>query len=83
MVHIHAARVNGHHEIMVEDNGVGIEPAHLPKIFDMFYRASLLSKGSGLGLYIAWESAQKMNYKIDVQSSFGFGSVFTLKIPVN
>ncbi|MFZ6009734.1 MAG: sensor histidine kinase, partial [Bacteroidota bacterium] len=37
--------------IMIEDNGIGIAPEHHTKIFDMFYRASEKSSGSGLGLY--------------------------------
>ncbi|MEQ8243475.1 PAS domain-containing sensor histidine kinase, partial [Fulvivirga sp.] len=38
--------------INISDNGIGIEEEHLPKIFDMFYRATELSQGSGLGMYI-------------------------------
>jgi signal transduction histidine kinase len=68
-------------QIRIEDNGVGISADHLPKIFDMFYRASSTSKGSGLGLYIAHESAQKMNYKIEVESVFKKGTIFKINIP--
>ncbi len=75
-------RHNGHHEIRIEDNGLGIAPDQLPKIFNMFYRASSISKGSGLGLYIAMESAEKLKYQIDVQSEVGVGSVFSIRIPV-
>ncbi len=67
--------------ITIEDNGIGIAEAHLPKIFDMFYRASTVSKGSGLGLYIAVESAQKLNYKINVSSKLNEGTTFIIEIP--
>jgi signal transduction histidine kinase len=74
---------NGTQQIRIEDNGIGISADHLPKIFDMFYRASSTSKGSGLGLYIAVESAQKMNYKIEAESIFTKGTIFKINIPLN
>lgn len=67
--------------IVVKDNGIGIEKDQLPKIFDMFYRASVTSCGSGLGLYIVQESIKKLNYDIEVQSTFGEGSTFSVVIP--
>ncbi|MEQ8807607.1 MAG: HAMP domain-containing sensor histidine kinase, partial [Imperialibacter sp.] len=66
--------------IMVSDNGEGIKPEILKRIFEMFYRGTTSSKGSGLGLYIASEAAQKIKGKITVQSEFGMGSVFTLHL---
>ena len=42
----------GNTEIRIYDNGIGIKNEHLPKIFDMFYRATNKSDGSGLGMYI-------------------------------
>jgi signal transduction histidine kinase len=53
----------------------------LEKIFVMFYRASDKSSGSGLGLYIAKESANKINANLFVESVVGEGSKFTLVIP--
>ncbi len=67
-------------KLRIEDNGIGIEQPHLSKIFDMFFRASHKSDGSGLGLYIAAESAKKMNYDIDVESMIGVGTVFYIII---
>lgn len=68
-------------EIQIIDNGQGIREEYIPKLFNMFYRASETSKGSGLGLYIAMESARKMNWSIDVKSEYGKGTVFTIHIP--
>jgi signal transduction histidine kinase len=72
---------NGYCSLNVEDNGIGIEQEHHPKVFDMFYRASTQSQGSGLGLYIVKESADKMRYQISIKSELGKGSVFSLRIP--
>lgn len=80
-IRVGAERNNGHVEITVEDNGQGIGPEHLSKIFDMFYRASTDSKGSGLGLFIAQETANKLGGKIKVQSTLGKGTKFSLTIP--
>lgn len=65
----------------VTDNGNGIESQHLEKIFDMFYRASDNSSGSGLGLFITREAAQKLNGTITVTSEQHVGSVFEITIP--
>lgn len=67
--------------IHVEDNGEGIRPELNQKIFEMFFRASDTSKGSGLGLYIARESAQKIGARITLRSVYGKGSTFTVVAP--
>lgn len=67
--------------IHVEDNGEGIRPELNQKIFEMFFRASDTSKGSGLGLYIARESAQKIGAKITLRSVYGKGATFTVVVP--
>lgn len=65
----------------IEDNGIGIsEEAHL-KIFEMFYRVSQDSVGSGLGLYIVKEAVNKLNGEIKVQSETGVGTTFLIRIP--
>jgi signal transduction histidine kinase len=81
-IRVGAERKNSHHiEIVVEDNGQGIGEEHLNKIFQMFYRASSDSKGSGLGLFIAQETASKLGGKISVHSAIGKGSKFSITIP--
>ncbi len=65
--------------IEVIDNGRGIQKEHQAKIFDMFYRASDDSKGSGLGLYIVKEAVQKLNGEIRIQSKWGEGTTFSIK----
>jgi signal transduction histidine kinase len=65
-------------EIGIEDNGQGIPEDSLPKIFDMFFRASPTTEGTGLGLYIVREALTKINGNIEVKSRYGKGSVFTI-----
>jgi signal transduction histidine kinase len=67
--------------LMVEDNGIGIEKENLCKIFDMFYRASEATPGSGLGLYIVKETVENLAGSIEVISSPGIGTTFTVTIP--
>ena len=66
--------------IEIEDNGEGIKPEIQEKIFNMFYRGHEKSKGSGLGLYIAREAAEKIDGTIAVKSHYGVGSTFTLEL---
>lgn len=63
-------------EISIEDNGQGIARENIPKIFDMFYRASPTTDGTGLGLYIVQEALAKINGIITVDSEIGRGSTF-------
>ena len=66
--------------LTVADNGEGIKPEIVKKIFDMFYRGSTASRGSGLGLYIATEAAAKVKGKITVETEYGKGTVFTVSL---
>jgi len=67
--------------INVEDNGQGIAREYHTKIFDMFYRANEMSKGSGLGLYIVKEALMKLSGSIQLDSTPGIGTVITVKLP--
>jgi signal transduction histidine kinase len=67
--------------IQIEDNGIGIRQEHHDRIFEMFYRANDTAAGSGLGLYIAKEAADKLHSTITFISEYGKGSVFTLSLP--
>lgn len=68
-------------QIEIQDNGIGIDEESQTKIFNMFYRVSQESVGSGLGLYIVKEAVNKLNGEIKVQSEIGTGTTFTIKIP--
>ncbi|MEJ0029335.1 MAG: HAMP domain-containing sensor histidine kinase [Bacteroidota bacterium] len=65
----------------VTDNGMGIPVEHHDKVFNMFYRASDKSKGSGLGLYIVRESLGQLGGSVSLKSELGHGSTFTIQLP--
>ncbi|MGK7391627.1 MAG: sensor histidine kinase [Candidatus Cyclobacteriaceae bacterium M2_1C_046] len=68
-------------EIEFKDNGIGIPKNQLEKIFNMFYRASTISQGSGLGLYITKEAVNKLNGQIEVESAPGEYTNFYIELP--
>ncbi|MCK5467057.1 MAG: hypothetical protein KAI99_01065, partial [Cyclobacteriaceae bacterium] len=78
---ISALRVDGNFQLIIEDNGEGIREEFQDKIFDMFYRASEKSKGSGLGLYIVKEMVETLNGTIKLNSVYGEGSQFIIELP--
>ncbi len=77
---------DGFAKIIVEDSGEGISPEDIDKIFEEFYRASRHKddeNGTGLGLAIAKKVATLLGGDIEVESSEGKGSRFTITIPVD
>jgi signal transduction histidine kinase len=69
--------------IEVSDNGIGIKKEYQDRIFDMFYRGTNFTSGTGLGLYIVKCSIEKLNGAIGVESEEGQGTCFTMIIPNN
>lgn len=68
-------------ELTISDNGIGIEEENIGKLFEMFYRVSKKSVGSGLGLYIVKEAVEKMQGRIAVESKLGSGTTFKITLP--
>ena len=66
--------------IVIEDNGIGINDNNKQKVFDMFYRGTSISTGSGLGLYIVKETIEKLGGKINIESEFSKGTKFVIEI---
>lgn len=69
-------------EIWVKDNGKGIKKELQNKVFDMFFRASHDSYGSGLGLYITKQVVEKLDGSITLKSIPGEGTLFSIVLPV-
>ncbi|MDH5379217.1 MAG: ATP-binding protein [Cyclobacteriaceae bacterium] len=68
-------------QIIVHDNGVGIHKDYISDIFKIFVRANETKSGSGLGLYIANQTAEKLNAKLEVKSEYGKWTEFILILP--
>lgn len=68
-------------EINFSDNGIGIDEANLARIFEMFYRATEQSDGSGIGLYIVKNAVDKLGGQINVSSRPGQGTRFNIILP--
>lgn len=68
--------------ITVQDNGIGIPKEKKERVFEMFYRATIKSTGSGLGLYIVKDMVEKLMGKIEVESNYGIGTKFHIEIPI-
>lgn len=67
--------------ISVEDNGIGIAKEHFDNIFNMFYRATDVKTGSGLGLYIVKETLLKLSGTIKYTSEVNKGTCFEVRLP--
>jgi signal transduction histidine kinase len=77
---ISAAAIRGRRvEVICEDNGVGIAPEHLNKIFDLYFTTK--ENGSGIGLSIVYRAIQLLDGEIEVQSTPGRGTTFRVVLP--
>ena len=76
--------VDGWAQLSFEDNGCGIPPDILDKIYDPFFTTKEVGRGSGQGLAIARSIVvEKHSGRIQVNSKPGFGTRFTLRLPIN
>jgi PAS domain S-box-containing protein len=68
-------------EISFVDNGIGIDEHNLARIFEMFYRATEQSDGSGIGLYIVKNAVDKLGGQMNVASQLHQGTRFYIVLP--
>lgn len=69
--------------VRVTDNGCGISPREIGKIFDPFYTTSITGQGTGLGLSLCYSIVKKHRGTIEAESVEGRGSVFTVTLPAH
>lgn len=83
-IKISLSKQNGTMQILVSDNGIGIEKEDLKHIFERLYKCDKgrPEKGSGLGLSIAYQLVEKMNGTISAESAQGKGTAFSLFFPM-
>jgi signal transduction histidine kinase len=84
-VTLRACRNDGTVTLEVQDQGVGIDPESIPRLFDRFYRVDesrATPRGTGLGLSIAGEIVEAHDSTITVESQPGRGATFGFDLPV-
>jgi two-component system CheB/CheR fusion protein len=84
-IDISLRQANGFAEVAVRDHGPGIRAHVLPHVFDRFYRVDeerSAREGLGLGLFIARELVNAHEGRIEVESTLGSGTTFTVRLPL-
>jgi two-component system, OmpR family, sensor histidine kinase VicK len=78
--------MNGHVQLSVQDEGIGIREEDLPRVFERFYRVQDMAtkhiSGFGIGLFLSAEIIQLHHGKIWAESQLGKGSTFHFELPV-
>jgi two-component system NtrC family sensor kinase len=72
----------GEIQVVIQDNGHGIDSAILPHIFEPFFTTKETGKGTGLGLSITYGLIKKLGGDITVRSQIGEGTAFTITLPI-
>jgi signal transduction histidine kinase len=72
---------DGHIELRFFDNSGGIPPENLDKIFQPFFTTRSAGQGTGLGLCVVQDIVNRAGGKISVESKFGEGSTFLVRLP--
>jgi len=67
--------------VEVSDTGVGIPPENLAKIFEPFFTTKEIGRGTGLGLAVCYGILTEHGGSLDVQSTVGTGTTFTITLP--
>lgn len=81
-IHISTGRAGDQVWVRIADSGVGIAPDQLGRIFDAFYTTKPVGMGTGLGLSLSYTIVKAHNGTIQVSSTPGEGSVFTVWLPI-
>ncbi len=85
-VRIYVEKDNNEAVLRVEDSGIGIDATHQVRVFERFYRVdkshSRQSGGTGLGLAIVKRGVLFHNGQVSLESTFGKGSAFTIRLPL-
>lgn len=77
-----AARPGDYVVFTVSDTGIGISPKDIERIFEPFYTKKIMGRsGTGLGMAVVWGTVKDHKGFIDIQSTEGKGTTFTLYIP--
>lgn len=72
----------GHAEIRVRDNGPGIDPAAMSRLFEPFNTTKPIGEGTGLGLYVSYGLAEELGGTLAAGNDATGGALFTLRLPI-
>ncbi|HEX8653233.1 MAG TPA: response regulator [Pyrinomonadaceae bacterium] len=78
---LRARNEDAHVLVEVSDTGVGIAPENLTKIFDPFFTTKEVGRGTGLGLAVCYGIVTDHGGRLNVQSTVGVGTTFTISLP--
>lgn len=79
---LRASRTDSRVLVQVNDTGIGIPPENMTKIFDPFFTTKDVGRGTGLGLAVCYGILSDHGGRLDVRSSVGTGTTFTITLPV-
>jgi two-component system sensor histidine kinase PhcS len=79
-IQVAAAPVNGRLEVTVSDNGTGIAPEHLERVFEPFFTTRDVGQGLGLGLSVSYAIIQRHGGTLRVASEWGAGTEFSFDL---
>jgi signal transduction histidine kinase len=80
-IHLKVFEKNNEVIFEIQDNGSGIEPEYVDRVFEMYFRANEHSKGNGLGLYIVKKTVQKLNGRVELESVLNQGTTVRVFLP--
>jgi signal transduction histidine kinase len=86
VIEVHVERVDDQALVSVRDEGIGITPESLKKLFQRYYRspeASKIAQGLGLGLYVTKRLVELHDGTLSVTSATGVGSTFSFTVPLH
>jgi len=69
-------------ELRVKDNGCGIRPENMKKLFSPFFTTKPVGKGTGLGLSVCYGIIKNMDGVMEASSEEGVGTVFSIRLPI-
>ena len=81
-IHVRTFGVDDQVYVEVEDNGAGIPAETIKKIFDPFFTTKDPGTGTGLGLSVSQNIIQQHGGVIEVKSTVGVGTTFTIALPI-
>jgi two-component system, NtrC family, sensor kinase len=79
---LRAIRADARILVQVIDTGIGIEPENMTKIFDPFFTTKDVGRGTGLGLAVCYGILSDHGGRLDVRSTVGTGTTFTITLPI-